>query len=375
MRSTQAALLERVKELTCLYGIAQLAARHGKSLDELLSEIVGLLPPAWQYPEIATARITLDGSAYGLPGMDEARDVQKAEIVVARHPRGTVEVAYRQERPRQDEGPFLKEERHLIDAVARQLALIVERREAERERSRLEHQLRHADRLATIGQLAAGLAHEINEPLSNALGFAQLAKKCPGLPPQAQKDIEKIEPACLQARNIIRKLLVFARQTLPERVPVNLGRVVREGMAFFEARLAKDGTELVLDLDPRLPRITADPGQLHQVLVNLVVNALQAMPGGGRLTIQTRAQEGWVHLVLEDTGTGMSEEVLDQAFVPFFTTKDVGEGTGLGLPVVHGIVTSHGGSIAVESKAGEGTRFDIRLPLENATEKAKHAAP
>jgi len=368
-------LLERVKELTCLYGIAQLAARHGESLDKILKGIVGLLPPAWQYPEIAAARITLDEHAYALPGMDEARHLQKAEIVVAGRHRGEVEVAYRHPKPKQDEGPFLKEERHLIDAVARQVALIVERREAEEERSRLEHQLRHADRLATIGQLAAGLAHEINEPLGNALGFAQLAKKCPGLPGQARKDIEKIEPACLQARNIIRKLLVFARQTLPERMPVDLGRVVREGMAFFGARLAKDGTELVLDLEPGLPKITADPGQLHQVVVNLVVNALQAMPGGGCLTIRTRAEDGWVRLILEDTGTGMSEEVLDQAFVPFFTTKDVGEGTGLGLPVVHGIVTSHGGSIAVESKVDEGTRFDIRLPRQDVTENADHAAP
>jgi len=362
-RSTEAALRERVKELTCLYGIAQIAARPGASLDEVLQGVVELLPPGWQYPEITSARIVLDGLECATTGFREGYPSQTADIIVTSRRRGAVEVIYAEDRPELDEGPFLKEERSLIDAVAGQVALIVERREAEDDRAKLEGQLRHADRLATIGQLAAGVAHELNEPLSNVLGFAQLAKKCSGLPGQAREDIEKIEPACLQARDIIKKLLVFARQTLPERVPVNLSQVVQEGLAFFEVRLAKDGTELALDLEPGLPSITADPAQLNQVLVNLVVNALQAMPGGGQLTVRTRAGEGQVSLVVEDTGAGMSEDVLDKVFVPFFTTKDVGEGTGLGLPVVHGIVTSHGGSIKVESKVGQGTRFEILLPV------------
>jgi len=362
-RSTEAALRERVKELTCLYGIAQIAARPGASLDEVLQGVVELLPPGWQYPEITSARIVLDGLECATTGFREGYPSQTADIIVTSRRRGAVEVIYAEDRPELDEGPFLKEERSLINAVAGQVGLIVERREAEEDRTKLEDQLRHADRLATIGQLAAGVAHELNEPLSNVLGFAQLAKKCSGLPGPAREDIEKIEPACLQARDIIKKLLVFARQTLPERVPVNLSQVVQEGLAFFEVRLAKDGTELALDLEPGLPSITADPAQLNQVLVNLVVNALQAMPGGGQLTVRTRAGEGQVSLVVEDTGAGMSEDVLDKVFVPFFTTKDVGEGTGLGLPVVHGIVTSHGGSIKVESKVGQGTRFEILLPV------------
>jgi signal transduction histidine kinase len=362
-RSTEAALRERVKELTCLYGIAQVAAKPGVALEELLRRVVGFLPSAWQYPDITSARIVLDGVEYATPDFHDGPNGQVAEIVVAGLSRGAVEVVYAEGRPELDEGPFLKEERSLIDAVARQAALIVERREAEQGRLRIEDQLRHADRLATIGQLAAGVAHELNEPLSNVLGFAQLAKKCPGLPEQARKDIERIEPACLQARDIIKKLLVFARHTQPKETPVDLNRVIEEGLRFFDARLAKDGTELALDLAPGLPSITADAAQLNQVLVNLVVNALQAMPGGGRLSVRTRAGEGCVSLVVEDTGTGMSEEVLDKVFVPFFTTKDVGEGTGLGLPVVHGIVTSHGGSIRAESKLGQGTRFEIRLPV------------
>jgi len=112
-----------------------------------------------------------------------------------------------------------------------------------------------------------------------------------------------------------------------------------------------------------MPEVTADPAQLNQALVNLLVNAIQAMPEGGQLLVETKAVEDQVVLIVEDTGTGMSEDVIKQVFVPFFTTKDVDQGTGLGLPVVHGIVSAHGGSIHVESKIGRGSRFEIRLPV------------
>ena len=362
-RSAEAALGERVKELTCLYGIAQIAGKPGISLDAILQEVVQLLPPAWQYPEITLARLILDGRAYAPPNFRETARKQTAHIVINGAPRGALEVVYLEERPPQDEGPFLKEERDLIDAAARQVAAIIERNEAEEGKSKLQDQLLHADRLATIGLLAAGVAHEINEPLGNILGFAQLARKCAGLPDSAARDLEKIEAASLHAREVIKKLLVFARQMPPQKTQVRFNDVVEDGMYFFKARCDKAGIELVYALAPDLPEITADRAQINQVLVNLVVNALQAMPEGGLLTVQTRRSNGQILLVVEDTGTGMSQETLDQIYVPFFTTKDIGQGTGLGLPVVHGIVTAHGGAIHVESAVGVGTRFEIRLPV------------
>jgi len=361
--SAKAALTERVKELTCLYGMAQIASQPDMSLEEIIQGIVELLPPAWQYPDIASARIILDGIAYTTQGFHESRQKQAAEIIVDGISRGVVELVYIQGKPDLDEGPFLKEERNLIDAVARQVALVIERKQAEEDKLKLHSQLLHADRLATIGMLAAGVAHELNEPLGNILGFAQLAKKCPELPDSAEHDIGKIEIASLHAREVIQKLLVFARQTPPQKTHFNLNQVVEDGLYFFEARCAKGGIELVRLLSPDLPEITADPGQLNQLLVNLVVNALQSMPGTGRITVQTQYCDHNVYLSVDDTGTGMSKEVLDKIFIPFFTTKDVSHGTGLGLPVVYGIVTAHGGSINVKSEPGSGTRFEIQLPV------------
>lgn len=360
---SQAALRERVKELTCLYNMARLAGQEGISNKEILQAIVYLIPPAWQYPEITVGRITLDGHSYTTSSFHQGWQKQVADIVIKGKRRGTVEVSYTKLKTVLDEGPFLKEERNLLEVIAKQVALILERREAKEDSIRLQEQLRHADRLATIGQLAAGVAHELNEPLGSILGFAQLLKKSPELPDQAGQDIEKIVNASLHAREVIKMLMIFARQMPPKIARVQLNRLVNEGLYFIEARCAKAGIELVRSLSPDVPEITGDQSQLNQVLVNLVVNSIQAMPEGGKLTIRTFASKDYVSLVVEDTGIGMSEDVVKKIFIPFFTTKDVDEGTGLGLAVVHGIVTSHKGSIKVESNVGQGTRFEIQLPI------------
>ena len=358
-----AALRERVKELGCLYGLAQLAERRGVTLEEILQGTAELLPPAWQFPEIASGRITLDGRSHVTASFREGGPTQSAAIVVNGRRRGSVEVVYAEARPERDEGPFLKEERSLIDAIARHVALIVERRQADEDRFRLQKQLRHADRLATIGQLAAGVAHELNEPLGNILGFAQLALKEPALPEQVVRDLDKIVATSLHARQIINNLMLFSRQMPPRKARLGLNAVLEEGLGFLESRCTRRGIAVARRFSPDLPEITADASQLRQVFVNLVVNAIHAMPAGGTLEVSTRRADDRIVLSVEDDGIGMSQEVLRELFVPFFTTKDVNEGTGLGLPVVHGIVTAHNGAIHVDSAPGEGSRFDIELPI------------
>jgi two-component system NtrC family sensor kinase len=365
---SQIELRERIKEITCLYGIARVIAQPEASFDEIIQRILNLLPPAWLFPEITCARIVLDGREYTTKEFKESPYRQVSDIIVDKSKVGFVEVVYLENKLTLDEGPFLIEERNLIDSIAQEVAVFYERSKAEAEKASLQEQLRHADRLATIGQLAAGVAHELNEPLGNILGFAQLAKKYPKLPSQVTKDLQHIEAASLNAREIIKKLMTFARQLPPRKMPVNINDVISEGLSFFEMRCVKTGIQTVCLLADGLPKITIDPGQINQVLVNLMVNAIQAMPNGGTLTVETFQSNESIHFSIEDTGTGIDDNMMNQIFIPFFTTKDINEGTGLGLAVVHGIITSHGGTISVESKLGKGTRFIICLPLTHQSE-------
>lgn len=367
-RRAQVELRERVKELTCLYGIAKIVEQGSLSLREILQKIVMLLPPAWLYPKIASARIILDDQTYSTPHYKDSVHKQTAKIIAGDLQKGIIEVTYSEEKPGLDEGPFLKEERSLIDTVAREIVFIIERTQIEEDKERLQEQLRHADRLATIGQLSAGVAHELNEPVGSILGFAQLIQKDPRLSDQVKIDIEKIMRASLHAREVIKKLMLFARQMPPQKTRVNLNQIVKDGLYFLESRCAKEGIKVVCQLSPSLPDVTADQSQMTQVLVNTVVNAIQAMPNSGKLTIRTFASDKFVSLVIEDTGVGMEKNIMSQIFQPFFTTKDVGVGTGLGLPVVYGIVTSHGGSIEVDSKIGLGTQIKIKLPCTEPVE-------
>jgi two-component system NtrC family sensor kinase len=368
-RRTYWKLGERVKEMTCLYGIAEVASRPGISSGEVFREIVRLLPPAMQYPDITVGRIEVDGVVYATEEGEDAPYELSADILVNDERRGIVEVRYKEAKLDYEPGIFLREEQSLIDAIGRQISLILENRQAEEERAKLREQLRHADRLATIGQLAAGVAHELNEPLEIVLAFSELVRGHANVPGQMARDLDKILAASLQAREIVRKLLLFARQVPTIKSFVNLSDITSEAVSFLAPRFNKENVDCVMALAEGIPELTADPSQLHQVVVNLVVNAVQAMPGGGTLTVSTRFDEDNVYLAVEDTGVGMSEDVKKSIFLPFYTTKEVGQGTGLGLPVVHGIVTAHGGSVAVESGPGRGARFEVRLPLRPSEDK------
>jgi len=191
---------------------------------------------------------------------------QKSKIVKFKEELGYIAVYYSKKMPTCDEGPFLKEERNLINAVAREVSLIIERKDVEDKRMKLENQLLHADRLATIGQLAAGVAHELNEPLGNILGFAQLIAKNHQVPSQAVADLDKITQASLHAREIVKKLLLFSRQKVPQVRRTNLNQVVEEGLYFLKARCAKEGIQLIVALAPTAARCSRErscPGRRH----------------------------------------------------------------------------------------------------------------
>ena len=362
-RRNRTALVERVKELSCVYEIARLAEQQELSLPDILQRAVDLLPPAWQYPAIASARIVCECDAYVSRDFRMGPHSLSADLMVRGEQIGTVRVFY-SPRDGDDTHSFLLEESHLLGAVARELGLLIEHKRAQEEHQRLQAQLRHADRLATIGQLAAGVAHELNEPLGTILGFAQLMEKHEHLPADAADDLGRIVNAALFAREVTRKLMIFARRTPARRGAVTLNQVVHDSLALLDSRCAKEGQRLEYHLAPDLPDVPGDAAQLRQVVVNLVVNAIQATPRGGTIAVYTAANGQHISLLVEDTGCGIDSAARSSIFLPFYTTKDVGHGTGLGLSVVHGIVTSHGGSVRVTSTPGQGSCFEVRLPQE-----------
>jgi len=357
-------LIERNKELTCLYNMAKIVAQNDL-LPEMLESIAAIIPPAFQYPEIATVVIRLDEHTYGELGDIVDSPTLCENLVVHEVQRGHIEVRYNPRNQHQDGTTpvFLDEEHALLRTITHHLSLAIEKKEVMDHKAEMENQLRHSDRLAKIGQLTAGVAHELNEPLGNILGFAQLSAKINDLPEQVHKDLGNIIKAALHAREVIKKLMFFSRQAPPRETQVDLNRLIEDGMYLFESRCAKNGITVSKSLCNNLPNISADISQLQQVLTNLIINAIHAMPDEGELHIETIFDEQAVYLIVADSGVGMAEEMLQQIFLPFFTTKEINQGTGLGLSVVHGIVQAHGGEIEVESRIGYGTKFKIRFPL------------
>ena len=246
------------------------------------------------------------------------------------------------------------------------------------ESQRLEEQLRQAQKMESVGRLAGGIAHDFNNLLTAIRGYAELmlidfdAGADPG-----RDCAEQIARAADRAASLTGQLLAFSRKQVLRPQLIDLNEIV-EGMATMLKRMLGEDVLLSTALDPELGPTLADPTQLEQVVLNLAINARDAMPKGGSLVLRTEGVEfgeddelphpdlvpgSYVTLIVRDTGGGMDPSLADQVFEPFFTTKDVGEGTGLGLATVHGIVSQSGGAIWIDSTLGEGTCFTVCLPV------------
>lgn len=241
-----------------------------------------------------------------------------------------------------------------------------------RERRAALDRLRHAERLATVGRLAAGVAHELGTPLNVVLARAQLIERRPHDPDKVTKHAEVVRQQTQRMTRIIRQLLDFARRGSSERVPADLAELVESELEALRPLAAEREVELSYSGPSPAPAFV-DPGHIGQVLTNLVVNAIQASPRGGQVRVDLNpAPEGWT-LLVSDQGPGIPADLRERVLEPFFTTKDVGEGTGLGLTVVHGIVSEHGGALEIESEPGQGCRIRVSLPTPAAVPEAARA--
>jgi two-component system NtrC family sensor kinase len=243
-----------------------------------------------------------------------------------------------------------------------------------------ESHLVRSARLAAIGEMAAGVAHELNNPLTTVIGFAELVL---GELPEGSPlrvDLELVLRESQRARQVVRGLLDFSRPVENLRMRVNINDLVNDVLNLVNHLLNTGDIEANIDLYDHLPWISVDPSQIKQVLLNLVHNAIQAMPDGGTLGVRTSQLDldgrEWLTIAVRDTGVGIPIEYMDRIFEPFFTTRPAGQGTGLGLSVSYGIVTEHEGFIDVQSQPGQGSSFTVYLPMEITRDKevvATHA--
>ena len=244
------------------------------------------------------------------------------------------------------------------------MALALKERDEEL-RKQTQRQLMRSEKLAALGRMAAGIAHEINNPLTGVLMYSHLLLDSLPEGEQNWEDAEVIVKETTRCRELIRDLLDFSRETIPHKEQVNINEIIKKTISIIEKQVYFENVEIIKELSEGLPEIMIDINQFEQVLINLALNAVESMSDGGKLIVRTMALESTsVIIKVIDTGSGIPEENIDKIFDPFFTTKEVGKGTGLGLAVTYGIIQRHGGQISVESSIGSGTTFTITLPVE-----------
>ena len=316
---------------------------------------------------------------------DNVGQVQAALQQAVAHPGRPVRIEYRL-RHKNGDWRVLQTVGRSLPELAEEGFIVLNSRDISEQR-RLEEQLRQSQKLEAIGQLAGGVAHDFNNILAVILMQSELITKRGGLPEPAREGIQQIRAAAERAANFTRQLLLFSRRQVMQPRDLDLNEVVTN-LAKMLRRIIGEDVHLELHLHPAPLMTRADAGMLEQVLLNLAVNARDAMPEGGRLIIETTTREftaeeaaalpdaqpgRYVGLRVSDTGCGIPPEILPRIFEPFFTTKEPGKGTGLGLATVFGIVKQHGGCLQVASEPGRGTTFEVFLPALAETAAAASA--
>lgn len=269
-----------------------------------------------------------------------------------------------------DIGPISPSEIGVLQKTFKQMLTSIQERD-KRQRVESEIKLLQSEKQASIGKLAGGVAHEINNPLTGVFTFVHMLLRKKDLPDDVRSDLETIAQETERVRKIVKGLLDFSRQTQLDREPTDVNRMVRYTLSLVENQTLIKGINLNFEAEEKLPMITVDRSQMQSVLLNILINGIDATEPGGTITVVTgiglsdsKPNQKGVEIAVKDSGCGIPPEHLDRLFDPFFTTKEVGEGTGLGLSVSHGIVEGHGGSIRVQSKVGHGSTFTVWLPVE-----------
>ncbi|SDL91318.1 sensor histidine kinase [Kriegella aquimaris] len=361
MIAAEAKLKERIKELTCLYEVTSIIVNCDYTeIRVALEAIAASLQKAWQYSKDTC--IYIDTENYTITTEKEKVNqvFLESKITVFNKEKGKLKVGYPSSKYNIKD--FLEEEQQLLDNVALEIGNLLERKEIKENEVLIKRQVEQSDRLRILGEITAGIAHELNTPLANILGFTELLKDSIPSGSQASKDLEKIINSAIYSREVVKKLMFFACEMPQQKSLVNIIPVTEDAIALLNALLKTNKVKCKFKSGEENVLLKIDKIQLTQVLFNLIINAIYFSPEGSTITIEIIDKPNQVLVQITDEGTGIPEAIEDKIFEPFFTTKPFGEGSGLGLSVVHGIVKSHQGSIIHRPNNPQGTIFTITFP-------------
>ena len=363
MDTTKNALKERIKELTCLYEVSSIIANTNFELiEDTLKAIAFSLKKAFQYPEKTDILIECETVSITTNSFSRDNLTIASSIKVFNTEKGVIMVHLNTSESKKIN--FLKEEQLLLDNVALKVGNLFERIEIQKNEASLKRQMEHADRLSILGEITAGIAHELNTPLANILGFSELLKDDLKSNSKAISDIDKIIKNAIFSREVVKKLMFFACEMPQEMKRVNIIVHIKNAIKLLDATFKKEQVKYIVKTEEDELWLRADPIQLTQIIFNLLMNAIYFSPKNGLITINTFSSKNNIVLKISDEGPGFKKDNLSKVFQPFFTTKPMGDGSGLGLSVVHGIVASHKGTITAENNTKKGATFTITLPKD-----------
>lgn len=360
--STEEKLQERIKELTCLYEISTLVGKQELEFDKVVREITGCVRKAWRFPKVATVEIKLESGDFKSSEVPENSIFQVSDIHALGKKMGTLKVHYPS--PSFTKEHFLKEEQTLLHKIANEIGILIEKERKREQEELLQRSIERNDRLTILGEITAGIAHELNTPLGNILGFAELIAQKTRVE-QVKEDSNKIIEAAIFSREVVKKLMFFACE-MPQQMEIKpFPSVVTGALKLLGPSFNKAGVSYSFVGEDEEIEFQFDSIQLTQVLFNILINGIYVSEPGTHIAIRLYKEKGKGILEIADEGPGILDENKQRIFEPFYSTKPVGEGSGLGLSVVHGIVKGHRGEITCFDNKPKGTIFQIILPLKN----------
>lgn len=358
----------RIRELNCLFGMADVVNRFGTSLEDIIRETVELIPKAWRLSEVAYARVLMDGREYQTGNFKVTTWLMSEPILVFGRSCGEVQVGYLEQRWPENDAPFVPEERRLLTAIAERLGKIAERYQVQEQLNRHREELARVSRLRTMGEMASSLAHELNQPLAAVANYVRGCQRRLGSGAWNESELmQALAEAGNQAERagqILRSLRDFVAAREPRRVPADINRITETAVDLARPEAKVRGIAIRFVPAKDLPPVLADAIQIEQVVLNIVRNALEAMSNtrlnGGEVFVSTSAGgPGEVEVAIQDSGPGLPADAVKKVFDAFYTTKP--EGMGIGLSISRSIIEAHRGRLWVTRNEDRGVTFRFAL--------------